>query len=632
MNMQHLRAFLWLRWRLRINQLKRGGFANVVILGILSVAAVLSAALLFVIFLCVGLFSLNDVQPSWLMFFMDGAVLAFLFMWATGLLTELQRSEALSLEKFLHLPVSLTSAFLINYVSSLPSVSLLWFLSAMLGVNIGLLFSRGLAMLWLLPMLAAFVLMVTALTYQFQGWLATLMANPRRRRTIIVAATMVFILLCQVPNLVNITRPWQIQKKSWPSDPLDQERIKIQHDLERGKISKKELREQLAKLEKQKGDIESAKKAQEHAEEMKQIQHMEQTVRLLNLFLPPGWLAIGAEAAAEGQALPILLAIVGPALIGSASLWRAYRTTLRLYTGQYTSGRTVVPVRSVRGGTSQLEASVRDDTTVGRSPGLLERRLPWLSEQATVITLASFRSLLRAPEAKMLLLSPLLLFIVFGSMFLARDRSDMPEAARPLLSFGAMVMVLFSMSQVLGNQFGLDRDGFRVFVLSPARRRDILLGKNLAVAPITLAISAAAAVLVQIVYPVRFDRFLAQAPRFVSMYLLYCIVANILSILAPMRIAAGSFQPAKPSGLAILLQLIFMFLCPALLALTLLPFFLEWLVEQFGGLHGIPLDLLLSLLECAVILFIYSLALGVQGDWLQAREQRILQIVTTRAQ
>ena len=31
--------------------------------------------------------------------------------------------------------------------------------------------------------LAAFVFALTALTYQFQGWLAALMSNPRRRRT-----------------------------------------------------------------------------------------------------------------------------------------------------------------------------------------------------------------------------------------------------------------------------------------------------------------------------------------------------------------------------------------------------------------------------------------------------------------
>ncbi len=57
-------------------------------------------------------------------------------------------------------------------------------------------------------MLAAFLLMVTALTYQFQGWLASLMSNPRRRRTVIVATTLVFVLIFQLPNLLNFFAPW----------------------------------------------------------------------------------------------------------------------------------------------------------------------------------------------------------------------------------------------------------------------------------------------------------------------------------------------------------------------------------------------------------------------------------------
>ena len=48
--------------------------------------------------------------------------------------------------------------------------------------------------------------MVTALTYQFQGWLASLMSNPRRRRTVIVVATAVFVLIFQLPNLLNSLR------------------------------------------------------------------------------------------------------------------------------------------------------------------------------------------------------------------------------------------------------------------------------------------------------------------------------------------------------------------------------------------------------------------------------------------
>lgn len=626
MNGQHLRAILWLRWRLRVNQLKRGGIANAVILTILTVASVVLAAILFVVALAVGLFGLNDVSPTVLLYVWDGVVVAFLFFWATGLFTELQRSESLSLEKFLHLPVSLSSAFLINYLSSLASVSLLLFLPAMLGLSLGLLISRGWAMLLLLPMLAAFLLMVTALTYQFQGWLATLMANPRRRRNIIVAATMIFVLLCQLPNLVNITQRGRIRRSL---DEMTvrrtqevQEYAKANQEFRRSLATpkseeerEKELKKQLERIE----EIWRKHEAQAHASEELESHQVEETAKLLNLILPPGWLPAGVEAVAEGRPWPILLAILGPALIGTISLWRAYRTTVRLYTGQYTSGT----IQAVTAPSAKAPSS---------TTRLLEKKLPWVSEQAAVIALAAFRSLLRAPEAKMLLLTPLLMLVIFGSMVLTTDLTDVPQAVRPLLVFGAMALILFNFAQLIGNQFGFDRNGFRVFVLCPARRRDILLGKNLAVAPLAFLLGAAAAIGVQVVCPMRVDRFLALAPRFMSMYLLYCLPANALSILAPMRIAAGSFKAARISGIAILWQLLFMFLCPAVLALTLLPLGIEWAFEEMGWLHGMPLDLMLSVLECAMIVYIYGLVLRWQGEWLQAREQRILQIVTIRAE
>ena len=54
-----------------------------------------------------------------------------------GLITELQRTEPLSLSKFLHLPVSVNGAFLINYLSSLLRLSLIIFVPVMLGVRPG---------------------------------------------------------------------------------------------------------------------------------------------------------------------------------------------------------------------------------------------------------------------------------------------------------------------------------------------------------------------------------------------------------------------------------------------------------------------------------------------------------------
>src|SRR5205085_9960542 len=132
----------------------------------------------------------------------DGMVLAFLFSWTIGLLAELQRSEALSIDRFLHLPVAPSGVFLINYLSSLLSINMLLFAPLMLGLILGQAVGSGLAFLALLPLLLAFWLAVTAVTYQFQGWLAALMVNQRRRRTIIVMLTFGIILVSQLPGLI----------------------------------------------------------------------------------------------------------------------------------------------------------------------------------------------------------------------------------------------------------------------------------------------------------------------------------------------------------------------------------------------------------------------------------------------
>jgi ABC-2 type transport system permease protein len=114
----------------------------------------------------------------------------------------------LSLAKFMHLPVSVTGAFLINYLSSLLRLSLVVFGPIMLGFALALVFVKGILFVPVFVLLAAFFLMVTALTYQLQGWLASLMSNPRRRRTVVVATTAIFVLIVQLPNLINFFAPW----------------------------------------------------------------------------------------------------------------------------------------------------------------------------------------------------------------------------------------------------------------------------------------------------------------------------------------------------------------------------------------------------------------------------------------
>jgi ABC-2 type transport system permease protein len=577
-NLQHLRAFLWLHWRLRVNQLQRGGIANRVILALLTVSITVSAVGLFV-----GAFALafvfEKVPPVVLLFIWDGLVVVFLFLWATGLLVDLQRSEALSLTKFLHLPVSLSGVFVLNYLSSLFSLNMLLFVPIMVGFILGLGFTRRPEMLLLLPLLAAFLLMVSAISYQFQGWLASLMVDKRRRRTVIFVVTLVSVLIFQLPYLVNFIRPWEGQKHDYSKGPQTQE----------------------------------------------QVREFERTAWLVNVVLPPGWLPIGVMSLAEGDVLPALLGTLGLTLIGTASLWRGYRTTLKLYTGQYTAG-TKQPAAA-----APSVQAVKPPATVQQPAGLITREIPWLSEQASAVALACFRSITRAPEVRMLLLTPIFLLVIFSGMFM-RGSLDLPDTARPLLAFSAISTILLTLVQLVGNQFGFDRGGFRVFVLSPASRRDILLGKNLAVLPVTVVFASPLLVLIQAVYPMRIDFFFAVVPQFISMYLLFCLLANYLSIFAPMPIAAGSLKPTNTKWLSILVAMAFVSLFPLAMLPTLVPLGVEAVLELLEWRGGIPVCLILSVVECVAIVYFYRLVLTWQGALLQSREQRILEVVSAKAE
>jgi ABC-2 type transport system permease protein len=621
-NWRHFSAVVWLRWRMRVNQIKKQGIVNAVITAIFVAGMIPGAFAFFVGAFCAGALAVPLIPaehlPRVLTYIWDGIALAFLFAWMIGLMAELQRSEALSMSQFLHLPVSLSSVFIINYLSSLVSLNLLIFVPPMIGFIFGLAVGVTPLMLLVLPLLAAFLLAVTALTYQFQGWLATLMANPRRRRTIIVGMTMAMILVAQVPNLINMTQPWNSGKQRDRMNERLAEQTQLNKALTDHEIDAAEFTRRQEELNrKYEGMSDSDRKFLAQAEVIAQF---------LNFVLPPGWLPLGAGAAAEGNVVPALLGTLGLGVIGTASLWRAYRTTIRLYTGAFTQqGARRAPAPVAPHSVAAPKGAPPAGTT------LLERQLPWVSEHASAIALAGFRSVLRAPEAKMILLTPLILVIVFGSMLFSRT-FDPPVLVRPLMAFGAMAMVLIGLTQILGNQFGFDRSGFRVFVLCPAPRSDILLGKNLALAPVALGLGGALILVLEILAPMRIDHIVLVLPQCVAMFLLYCLIGNMMSIFAPMPVAASSMKISNPKMLYVLLQVAFATMFPLVMSPLLVPIGVDALLEQLGWAEWLPAGLILMAIECAVVVLVYHFVIGWQGKLLHDREQRILEIVTTKAE
>jgi len=492
------------------------------------------------------------------------------------------------------------------------SLTLIVFAPAMFGLILGLSVGRDAATLLLLLPLTALIFMVTAVTYQFQGWLAALMVNQRRRRTIMVAATVALVLISQAPQLFNLATSRRLNSSLEARTKVLAVEEELRKQLQAGSIDVDEFKVRIAVLTNE-NENENAT-ARDH----QLLAHIEPIADVVNLVFPPGWMALGAKYSAIGVVWPALFGALGMTLIGAGSLVRGYRTIYRLQTGQFTSNKktTVVVAKS-------------EGKPLKRS--MLELDLPWLSEEVAAIALGGFRSLTRAPEAKMILLMPAIMAIVAGVTFYSRS-ANLSEMAKPFMMFAGMSIILLSMVQLTGNQFGFDRAGFRVFVLCAASRRDILLGKNLSIAPLALGLGFVVAGAIQIISPMRIDRFLTVVPQFVSMYLLFCLITNFLSMYGPMPVSAGSIKPTNAKLVPFILHVASVFVFPIVVGPTLIPIVVELVLEWMGVARGWPIGLGLTFLECVAVVWAYLVLLKLQGQQLQSREKAILEIVTTKAE
>jgi hypothetical protein len=358
-------------------------------------------------------------------------------------------------------------------------------------------------------------------------------------------------------------------------------------------------------------------------------------VAVADLALPPGWLAYGVYGAAEHQVWPGLAGTVLLCALAGASLRRSYRTTVRFYLGDFRSDRSTSE-GPVAIGPTQIEGQLAPPAPSATAThpalaGMVANSLPGVPEQAAATALATLRSLLRAPEVKMMLLPP----ILFGGVLLVtrlsgRSGTPLPPTLQSMIALGIVVALVVSLSQLFQNQFGFDRNAFRTFVLSPAPRRQILLGKNLSLAPIVAGAGLLFIGILEIVIRLQLTHLLATLVEMLTAYLIVCLVGNQMSILLPSAIRQGSMRSSETKVVRVLARFVATLGMLVAFVPLMLPIGIDYLVKQFPWGEWIPAYLILSLVLALVTLFIYRLVLDYQGGLLQRNELRILEAVTTK--
>ena len=577
MNWDQLRTILWLRWHLSRNQWSLGGLFNAVLVLIVTVALLVLGVVSGVAGVLVGFFVLAEKSPMKLLVAMDVFAGLFLMAWMIGLVSEIQRSETIDISRMLHLPISLKDIFFINYLASHLTLSVILFLPWTLGLCVGLSLGRGGFMIGLVPLVLGFVFMISAWTYCLRGWLVTLMVNKRRRRAIIAGVTFGFILLTQLPYLIGNLRHDRRQHGSETTQSAPTEEQTSTHPDSPDKKT------------------------------------LPRVVLLAHYFVPFLWVGNGAMSLAQGDIWPAVLGTAGGFGIGALGLRRAYRSTLRFYQGQ-AAGRRIAKKAKV------------EKLASGRN--FLEKQLPGVPEEAAASALAFFRSLSRAPEVKMALATNFIILLIVGGMILVRRSATIGDNFKPFIATGAIVFVFLGMSQLVYNQFGFDRAGFRTLVLLPAPRKYVLLGKNLAFLPTAVGIGFVLLVLVKIALNISFIVFLAAGLQLLAAFLLLSMMGNLVSVLVPYRIAAGSLKPTKSSTKTSLLIFISRLVYPTVMSPIFLPAAMGLLLSRLGWLPAAPTNLLLSAVLLALLFFFYRLSLAPLGSLMQRREKDILQVVT----
>jgi hypothetical protein len=236
--------------------------------------------------------------------------------------------------------------------------------------------------------------------------------------------------------------------------------------------------------------------------------------------------------------------------------------------------------------------------------------------------------MMRAPEVKMALATNFAMLLIFGGMILLRRSATLGDPVKPFILTGALVFTFLGMSQLMFNQFGFDRGGFRQLVLLPAPRKWILLGKNLAFLPIALGMGLTILVLAALALRISLMVFLAAGFQLAAAFLIVSLGGNLLSVLVPHHVAAGSLKRTKTSAMTTALIFVSRLLFPAVMMPLFIPPLLGLLLSHLDWLPAAPVNLLLSAVLLGLLALLYRLSLAPLGDLLQQREKQILQVVT----
>jgi hypothetical protein len=562
---------------------------------LLLLVGIITGALLLAVVAFAGTMLAVD-GPKGALFAFGIYTVAVLVFWMIDFMSEIQKGDLVDMGELLYLPVTLREVYLFHFVASLACPAFILTAPAGCALALGCAVSvHPLLLLAVAPVLLL-EMALAAWVYHVRSWIARLMVNKRRGRSIVAFLTLAMVLLFQTPHL--LTRVVAHDARNNLHAPAAPELDGVPPP------------EANALVEQFDRDMEAYRKQRIETRQSRRALYQ----KILPA-VPPAWLAVAAGGLAEGRLFPEAVpATGGLALLGLAGLGMGYRSARRHYYGTV-------------GGKSRARRPERAAATV--KPPLTLKGLPFVSEQTAAMAWAFLLTWWRQPQMRNGMI--ITLFIGAGVFILpmAMKSGDqfVSGAMLPVLVIG---WPLLSGGVYLFNAFGADPEGFRALVLMPAPRRSLLLGVNLGLYPLVGGVSAVFTGLMAVLAQPGWQTALACLLLSVQVYVLVSAGGNFVSVLLPYRFqwpGGGGRRKRGAGGKPVLpgfaaLGCIALAMAPALGILGL-----DLVLRETQQLTRIPIGLLGAALLLMGSVTVYRFLLPHAAHLLEAREQRILEIL-----
>lgn len=256
-------------------------------------------------------------------------------------------------------------------------------------------------------------------------------------------------------------------------------------------------------------------------------------------------------------------------------------------------------------------------------------KTPLLSPQLSAIVEKELRYVMRNAQLRMMVLMPLILIVVrlvnsnrlvqsgHASRGVSSFASNLLAYGEGLMATGGVLYVFLILTGLSCNQFAFEEGGMRSLILSPVDRRQILVGKNIAMTIVALIFASALLIVNQLVFRDLTPRaVIFVALSFITFAATMALIGNWLSTRFPKRMEFG--KRLNVSGMVGLL-LIPMFILLALppLAATATGYLIGSLLIGY-----VTLAMFAGIAVCS-----YLLLINAQGRSLERREVEILAVV-----